>query len=241
MYFDCVIPYGPNDKNIINVCINYASKNLIGLRNIYVISYDKDFSHNLSKTIDENLFPFNKKDIEKIVNPNRSGWYLQQLLKMYAHKVIDNLSEYFLIIDSDTIFLKPTEFFENEIPLYNFSFENNIPYFIHMKKLHPSLKKVSDKSGICHHIMFKQEYLNSLFKLVEDFHSQSFWEVFIDKIEGINSHAVASEYEIYFNYIHIYYPNNFKLRYLKYKDVETIDFQNKNNNFYVSNHHYIRK
>ena len=34
--------------------------------------------------IDENIFPFNKKYIENYINPDRYGWYLQQLLKLYA-------------------------------------------------------------------------------------------------------------------------------------------------------------
>ena len=36
--------------------------------------------------------------------------YINQLLKLYAYKVIDNLTENILIIDSDVIFIKDTSF-----------------------------------------------------------------------------------------------------------------------------------
>jgi hypothetical protein len=241
MEFDCIIPYGPNDKNVINLCIEYAKKNLIGLRNIYIISYDKDFSNPLSKTINEDIFPFNKNKISKVINPDRAGWYLQQLIKLYSYKIINDLTEYYLILDSDTIFLKPTKFFDNAKPLYNFGTEYHCHYFEHMNKLHPSLKKSSSKSGICHHMIFKKNILNSLFKLIEEYHNKEFWEVFIEKTIGINSHSIASEYEIYFTYIHIYFSDSFKIRQLKYQDLPTIDFSNINDNDYISNHFYMRK
>jgi hypothetical protein len=241
MEFDCIIPYGPNDWNIINSCIEYTRKNVINLRNIYVISYDKNFYHPLAITISEDLFPFCKTDILNIINDkNRSGWYLQQLIKLYSHTIIKDLSEYFLIIDSDVIFLKPTTFFEDNLPLYNYSYENHSFYFEHMNKLHFSLKKVSNLSGICHHIIFKQEYLNTLFKLIEDFHNKIFWKVFLEKLKDINHSSGASEYEMYFNYLHIYYPKSFKIRHLKYTDDCKIDLRNVKDNHYVANHHYLK-
>ena len=37
--FDIVIPLGPDDKSIIEKQIEYTKKNVIGYRNIYLISY----------------------------------------------------------------------------------------------------------------------------------------------------------------------------------------------------------
>ena len=37
--FDIVIPVGPNDVNVIGNMINTTKKNIIGYRNIYLVSY----------------------------------------------------------------------------------------------------------------------------------------------------------------------------------------------------------
>lgn len=202
--FDILIPLGPNDVNNIHTMITYTQKNIIGYRNIYIVSFDPSISIENCITIDENIFPFNKNTITQYIgNPNRSGWYLQQLIKLYATFVIDSLLDNYLVIDADTFFLKPTYFFKDNIPLYNFSAEYHPPYFEHMKKLHPSLYQKFDGSGICHHMLFQKDKLIELFKLVENYHHDTFYHCFL---KYINNHeeSGASEYEIYFNFIQSY-------------------------------------
>jgi hypothetical protein len=94
--FDIVICLGPNDVNIINLMINYTKNNIIGYRNIYIISYDHNIKIDGCIIINENLFPFNKDTI--IHNNNK--WYLQQLLKLYSSIIIDGILDNVLIIDA---------------------------------------------------------------------------------------------------------------------------------------------
>jgi hypothetical protein len=219
MLYDCVIPYGPNDQSMINLCIENARKNLVDLRNIYIVSYDKNFQHPLSTTIDEKIYPFQMEDVKKYINPERTGWYLQQLLKMYSHKAIPELSEYFLILDSDTIFNKRTEMFYKNTPLYNVGTEYHLPYFKHMNKLLPELRKISPHSGICHHMIFNQNILNEIFHKVEERYQEKFWIKFLEFAKESNHTSGASEYEIYFTYLHIFHPLQFKIRFLKWQNV----------------------
>jgi hypothetical protein len=140
--FDIVIPIGPNDTNVIDKMIEHTKKNIIGYRHIYLVSYDPNIKFENCITIDENIFPFNKNVIANYLGQNdRLGWYLQQLIKLYSGFIIKGILNNYLIIDSDTFFLKFTTFFKNKLPLYNFGTEFNIPYFDHMHKLHPSLYK----------------------------------------------------------------------------------------------------
>ena len=243
MLFDIVICYGPNYKNIINQMIEHTKKNVIGYRNIYIISYDKNIKIDGCITIDENIFPFNKKYIENYINPDRSGWYLQQLLKLYAIFVIDNILDNVLIIDCDTVFYKPTVFFENNIPLYNYGYEYNEPYFEHMKILHPSLKKMDkNKSGICHHMVFQKQILIEIFTLIESHHKKLFYEVFIENSRR-DICSSASEYELYFNYL-LQYVNKdlYKIRELKYINYNSnmVNNSDKDNYDYISYHWYIK-
>lgn len=241
--FDIVICLGYKDLNIINLMVNYTKKNIIGYRNIYIISYDKNIKIDGCITIDENIFPFSKKKLEEHLGiyAYKSCWYLQQLLKLYAIFVIDGILDNILIIDSDTCFFKDTSFFEDNKPLYNYDIQEHLPYFEHMKKLHPSLKRQDiDKSGISHHMIFQKNILLNLFKLIEDYHNKNFYEVFIEKINPEDGNG-ASEYEIYFNFILNYYSNEIKIRKLN-SDNRKRDFSNINNNHnydYISYHNYL--
>jgi hypothetical protein len=239
MKYDCIIPYGPNDDSMINLCIENARKYLVDLQNIYVISYDLNFKHPLAITISEIEYPFKYKDVYSYIQTDRTGWYLQQLLKMYAHRVIPNISEYFLILDSDTIFLKHTTMFENDVPLYSYGTEYHIPYFTHMQLLHPSFLKTCNVSGICHHMMFKKEFLENIFKMIENLHSASFWKIFLEKA-GVNVGSNASEYEIYFTYLHLYQKEKFKIRKLQFLNSHSLNV-NREGLDYISVHHYLRR
>ena len=236
--FDIVIPVGPNDINKINNLIEYTKKNIIGYRNIYLIS-----KNNINITdcifINENIFPFNINVISIFYGKNnRNGWYFQQLIKLYASFFIDNILNNYLVIDADTYFLKPTIFFKNKLPLYNIGTEYNLPYFEHMTNLYPSLNKSINHSGICHHMMFQKHILEELFTLVESYHNKPFWEAFLLCIN--QNHYLgsgASEYEIYFNYLHIFHPNKFIIRELKWTNNSQIIEDNDYD--YVSCHWYL--
>ena len=145
-----------------------------------------------------------------------------------------------MVIDSDTVFLKPTTFFEKNIPLYNFGTEYHIPYFIHMVNLHPTFSKVNNMSGICHHLIFQKNVLIDLFKIVENFHNNKFYQIFLESIEKKEIlGSGASEYEIYFNFLQKHYPNQYKIRPLKWANVSNLHLNNINLD-YVSCHWYMR-
>jgi hypothetical protein len=238
--FDIVIPVGPNDTTVISKMIEHTKEFIIGYRNIYLVSFDPNIKFDNCITIDENIFPFNKNTIAKYLgNNNRNGWYLQQLIKLYAGFNIKNILTNYLVIDSDTYFFKYTGFFKNKIPLYNISNEYNQPYFSHMKKLHPTLIKKTSFSGICHHMMFQTKIISQLFKLIESYHRKPFYICFLECIDS--NHILgsgASEYEIYFNYLHIYHSTEFKIRQLKWTNSSFLI--NNDNYDYISYHWYMR-
>ena len=237
--FDIVIPVGPKDKKVIEKQIKYTKKNVIGYRNIYLICYDPLIKIDGCITINENIFPFNMKTVEKHHGKSpRNGWYLQQLLKLYAGKIIKGILGKYLVIDSDTFFLKPTTFVENNICLFNYGKGCHEPYFIHMKKLDKNLIKVDkNKSGICHHMIFETKYVLEFISKIKRIHNELFFDIFL-KFSKNNTKSGASEYEIYFNYMLKNHPDKIKIRELKWEN--TCNFEEYKHFDYISCHYYQR-
>ena len=245
--FDIVIPLGPHDTNQINRQLEYTKKNVIGYRNIYIIPYDPTIQFDGCITIPESLFPFNIWSVYNFHGKTeRGGWYLQQLLKLYAGFVIPDILERYLVIDSDTIFLKPTKFIQdNGVPLLNYSDEFWGEYFLFMERLHPSFRKMHEKSGICHHMMFETKYVKEIIEMVEkqneDLHFPGFYDIFLHKVDrNYIRLSGASEYELYFNYMLNYHSDKIVLRRLKFINTNHFDFEqgNPEDLDYVSIHWY---
>jgi FkbM family methyltransferase len=237
--FDIVIPIGPNDKDIIIKQIEYTKKNIIGYRNIYLISYDSSIIIDGCVTISENIFPFSLETVSNFHGKSsRNGWYLQQLLKLYALIIIPEILERCLVIDSDTFFMKPTIFINNNKCLYNYGTEYHRPYFEHMLKLDKDLIKVDyTKSGICHHMMFEKIYIRELINKIEEKHSDKFYNLFLKMVVDITSSG-ASEYEIYFNYMLKNHSDKIKIRQLSW--VNSINRDDINCTYdYISSHWYM--
>uniref|UniRef100_A0A6C0AYH6 Nucleotide-diphospho-sugar transferase domain-containing protein n=1 Tax=viral metagenome TaxID=1070528 RepID=A0A6C0AYH6_9ZZZZ len=231
--FDIVIPLGPNDISFIEHIVLHCKNNIIDYRNIYIITKDNNIPTDCI-FIDENSFPFKLEDFNSL--NNRKNWYLQQLLKLYAWTIPGILDNY-LVIDADTYFLKPTTFMENDLFLFNTSGEFHTPYFTHMKKLHPTLIRKLDCSGICHHMIFNKSYINELFELVSQYHNCEFWKAFLKCVEPSESSG-AAEYEIYFNFMLIYHPESIKIRNLNWANLRSYSIGNYD---YISIHWYSRQ
>lgn len=237
--FDIVITVGPNDKDIIYKQIEYTKRNIIGYRHIYLICYDPTIHIEECITIDERIFPFTKKTVENLHGKlERNGWYLQQLLKLYAGFIIPDILERYLVIDSDTFFLKPTKFIENNKCLYNYGREYHVPYFKHMQRMNKELVKVDMfKSGICHHMIFETKYIKEIFNIIENMYKDNFYNIFL-KFVSDKSGSGASEYEIYFNYMLKNHSDKIIVRPLKWKNTGV--FNDKEDFDYISYHYYMR-
>ena len=193
--------------------------------------------------IDENtVLPITKKDIKYTpCGKDRSGWIFQQLLKLNSDTLTDK--DYFLIVDSDTVFTRPQTFIDNKCRmLLNCSDEYHRPYFETYKKLTP-LKKRYKKSFVCHHMLFSVKFLCELKNVISE-HTNSVWyKAILDNLDN-NEISCFSEYETYGNYMYFIHPDSIYLRYWFNKAVLLSDYNNiKRKNRYktVSMHAYLEK
>lgn len=249
--FDIVIPLGPSDIAYIWTSLPRNKQNILGCRTIYIVTKNPDGLPDEQKEqaiahgvvmIDEAIFPFQFQDVIQIHGGEnwRTGWYLQQLLKLYAGFVIPDILPRYLVVDADTVFLKPTRFVSSDgKSLINVGSEYHVPYFEHMKRMHPSFEKQVRYSGISHHMMFDRDYVAHMMRLVEEHHSgKVFWQVFLEQVTDIMGSG-ASEYEMYFNYMLRYHPADFRIRALRWGNAPRI--LEGHGLDYVSVHWAIRK
>lgn len=237
---DVVVPVGANDLDLVGRQIEHIKANVDGCRNIYLISRPP-LSVDGCTHIAESFFPFSLDDVARVHGKNeRNGWYVQQLFKLYAGLVIPGISKKYLVVDADTFFLRPTSFLKFGKMLFNFGSEHHAPYFDHMSRMHPTLRRVHpDLSGISHHMIFDSECLSGLFRLVESYNEQDFWRAFLRHVPpGHIGLSGASEYEIYFNFMLLYCLDQVELRPLEWRNSPSLDVPGCD---YVSLHHYLRK
>ena len=240
MSLDVVIPCGPNDEDIIQKCVESVRNFVLGVRNIYIVS-SRPLVVNGAEVFPESIFPFTKDDVAKHVKDTRAGWYLQQLLKLYAPLVIPNCLPDCLILDADVILFKRIKFKDGQKYLFQKLHETHPPYFSHMKRLHPSfLPAFPRTSGIVNLMIFNTNILKELFKEVEDFHKEFFWKVFLQQV-GPTEFSGASEYEIYFHYIFRKHPQICSLRTLRFDNFGLRSNIQPGDWHYVTYHHHYQK
>ena len=84
MNFDIFIPVGPNDYEIVKYSLKNNKKRIESYKDILLYSEYKNFNFENTLDIDEDFFPFTKKEVhERVKNKDRSGWIYQQLVCLY--------------------------------------------------------------------------------------------------------------------------------------------------------------
>lgn len=254
---DVVIPCHEKDTTTLEYVIKGARENVKNLNKIYIISKDKLTDNAI--WINENIYPFskydlaleifkNKKQAQEFINhpKSRIGWIFQQFLKLYSPIVIPNISSNVLIIDADTVFLRPIEFQDKSTGagLYNPGTEYHKPYFDHLKRVLPGFKKVFPQhSGISHHMLFQRIVIEDILNTIQNTHKNEPWKVFCDKIDKkeIFFSCMCIEYELYFNFV-FEKSNLVKIRYLNWANIASLnfDYYRKHKFDFVSSHSYMR-
>jgi hypothetical protein len=220
---DVVIPCHPKDKEILKKAIRGVKKNVQNLGKIYVISPEK-LSNEI--WIDEKIFPFaylfKERDplIFNMISQQRMqfppGWIFQQLLKLYVFEIIPEISSNVLLLDADTIFLKPISFTNNlGEPFYPTGSQYHQWYFNYGIKLLPGFHRVfPEHSGIANLMLVQRPVMDDLFQTIKKHHECEPWKAMLKCYlrdymppwvseytpEELDSVKI-SEYELYFNFL----------------------------------------
>lgn len=253
---DAVIPCHEKDRVTIDLVVEGIHKNVKNIRRIIVVSSER--YTNAAEWFDERNFPFDKPNIAYEIFQNeeqaldflnspqtRVGWIYQQFLKFYSSFVIPDISSNVLVVDADTIFLRPVEFQDPQTGagLYNPGTENHRPYFEHLARVLPSFRKVFPQySGISHHMLFQRSVMEELYAEIVKVHNKEPWKVFCEKIDQreLYRSCMCIEYELYFNFVFAR-SDQVKIRHFKWANVPFYRFNLLRNTGYdyLSCHSYM--
>jgi len=159
-------------------------------------------------------FPFTIKQVmERCKSVKFSEAYRHHLLCLYSFSILNPISDYVLIMEPylylDTTVVK---LFEDDHPIYNSSHGSFLPYFLHMKKLLPTLEKKLYTSAISPYFILNKEITSEMIHTISDHHdSKPFWHIYLDALDPMSYYENASWQEMYLNYVAIKYPKSYSI------------------------------
>jgi len=167
----------------------------------------------------------------------REGWFFQQLLKLGFDTICEQ--EHYLVVDTDTVFLKSRIFKFACTTVFEKSDEWHIPYQNAYRKL-MGFEYSSKRSFVVHCMLFEKTVLRSLKNYIESKHKTS-WDNAIIKTADYSSSSFFSEYETYGNFFLRFHRSNMKEVY--WFNLTSFDINVKENPIWaksISYHSYLR-
>jgi len=211
--------------NNLRFYINFIDgiKNIIFIGNEEINKLIKEKKSSLSFPIifiNENLLiDSNKiKQLIKIKNKyavKRSGWYIQQFLKMIYCRLCHN--KYYLIWDGDTIPIKEVKMFSNDgKPIFDVKTEYHKPYFFTLKRIFPELGKKYSYSFISEHMIINNKLMKKMIKRIafnKNIIGNTWYEKIINCIDIKDlPRSGFSEFETYGTFVKEYYKQIYHIR-----------------------------
>lgn len=203
---DVVIPVIEKDAVTLVHTLDSLRANIMQpIGKIYLVSPESKVLEQIAA--DKNCeFVLEDKVLPKFTNSNnRKGWIKQQYLKLNADTIVDN--EYYLVIDADTILIRPQIFVKPGKEVLNvlgdYWFKRKI-----MVKNALGFEKFHNLDFTSHHMLFSKTKLKALKKHLEDIHGKP-WQDALDTLEI--PEGSFSEYELYANFVVQKFPDEIVL------------------------------
>jgi hypothetical protein len=245
---DFIIPCHPKDFPSLRFSIS-GLKNISRVNRIFVISQKNPNIEGVVHVPEEMYDKYITRDkLEKIWSERnpfltyRAKWLYQQFLKLLSVRIITDLTESFVIVDADTIFLRDVSFDTDKF-YYCKAEEYHTPYLKPIRALF-GFDNTIGFSCICHHMIFKKNKLTDMLTTIENKFGKDFVSAILSVID-FNEASCFSEWDTYANYMLLNYPELCQQRQLKWHDISFIPEQQQLENFksdydFVSCHAYRR-
>lgn len=246
---DFIFPCHPKDFPSLKIAVDGVKNNVSCCNRIFVVSKENPNIEGVIHFNEEAYYKYiTKEKVEEIwseKNPSlayRSKWVYQQFIKLLSGKVIPDLTDSFVLVDADTIFLRDVSF-DIEKFYYCRAKEYHKPYLEPIKKLF-DIEKTIGFSTICHHMIFNKEKLNDMISEIENRFDSSFVDATLDILD-YNQGSCMSEWDLYSNYMILNHPEMCENRQLEWSDIYIVPNEKhveelKNHFDFVSCHAYMR-
>lgn len=214
MIFDVVVPYHIKDKDILPWCIS-GIHNHVNTARILVVC-NRECQLDVEQT--GAIFVDEESVIEGLTIESYSYWrwywYFQQILKLGMADKVD--TDYYLVVDSDTVFLREVSFFNAENkPLYTTHTEYHKAYFNAFRQL-LGFHANREYSFTVHHMMYNRHIVK---EMRDRFRGQTPWYLniikYLEPQPPGNSISQFNEQETYGHYIKAVYPEEVNIRPLR--------------------------
>jgi len=218
---DIVVPAIEKDLVTLPLVIDSVKLNIKHpVNKIYIVSPQSKKIKNLCSEkgcvfIDERkVVPFPKSEIDyKVGKWDRAGWMYQQFIKMSSDNICEK--EYFLVLDADTIFLRPQVFEEDGKIVFDISDEYNRPYFDMYERIFGTKHKAKI-SFVSHHMLMQKSILKELKEQIEKKDQDKWYNTILKNLDK-KEVSGFSEYESYGNFMLEHYPEKMILEYWRNK------------------------
>lgn len=210
MNYDLVIPTAPKDYNKAKFCIASAIKHLNPQpQNFFIIYPDKTDTIYINNTKINCVNELEVLNLDKNAckGINRPAWIYQQFLTLFQNASPNN---YYLIVDSDLVFNRKFDLFNNEKPQFFWGIDQHHPPYFRFLKQFFNLEKQFDHSFISDMMFFDKKIC---LEIVNKFGGIS--EFYDLCVENMCSDLLLSEYELYGNYVSKFYPNLYSIKEIK--------------------------
>ena len=201
---DVVIPTISKDFNTLEKSIRSTKFIMHKVCNIYIVSKTTNellnfcTRNNVIFIDEESVLGFPKSFINYNFNGvDRSGWLYQQLIKLNSDRISNR--ENILVLDSDTLFVKPIYFFYENRPILYFGNEWYWQYHYSNFKL-IGLKNQINYSFVVHFMIFNSKTLKRLKEEIEIINDSPWYSAIINLIKHKEDMSIFSEYELYSNW-----------------------------------------
>lgn len=246
---DFIIPCHPKDFPSLKLSVIGILENISCCNKLFVISKENPNLNNVIYIPENDYFSYitleRIEEIWKTENSSlvyRSKWIYQQLLKLLSVKVIKDLTESFVLVDADTIFLRDVLFDVNKfnysrVKEYHKPYENPTCNLL-------DIKNTIGFSTIAHHCIFNKEKIIKMIDEIENRFNKTFVDIILDIID-YNEGSCFSEWDLYANYMILNYPEMCQQRQLVWDNISFIPVKShldefKKNYDFVSCHAYMR-
>lgn len=224
---DFVIPSHPKDFASLKIAI-HGIKNISCANRIFVICMEDPKIKDVIHIPEKRFFKYiDKEKIDQKYRDNaphlikRSKWIYQQFLKLYSSKVIPELTDSYVLTDSDTIFVRDVNFDIEKFYYVKNKIEYHKPYLEPIK----ALLGVEDTIGfstISHHMIFNKKMLEEMYSFITNrFESDSLFDIIIDILDYTEA-SCLSEWDLYANYMILNHPEMCQHRDLRWEDISFI-------------------